>query len=47
MEIERQTIKYYHMYLLRNIKLVGYVANNLGTRKLTFGKSQPYKLSLT
>ena len=45
-KIERQTFLYYHVYLLRDIKFIGYVANNFGTRKFCLrGKSQPYELS--
>ena len=35
-KIERQTFLYYHVYLLRDIKFTGYVANHFDTRKLTF-----------
>ena len=45
-KIERQTFLYYHVYLLRDMKFTGYVANHFDTRKLHLqGKSQPYELS--
>ena len=34
--LERQTFLYYHVYLLQDIKLTGYAANNCDNRKLTF-----------
>ena len=42
-KIERKTFVYYHVYLLRDIKFTGYVANHFHT--LTFTRqSQPYEL---
>ena len=35
-KIERQTFLYYHVYLLRDIKFTGHVANHFDTCKLTF-----------
>ena len=31
---------YYHVYLLRDIKFTGYVANHFDTRKLTFARQK-------
>ena len=43
---ERQTLVYYHVCLLRDIKFTGYVANHFDTLNLHLrGKSQPYELS--
>ena len=35
LKVECQTL-YYHVYLLRDIKFTGYVANHFDTSKLTF-----------
>ena len=44
--IERQTFVYCHVYLLSDRKLIGYVANHFGTRKLTFlGKKSTFELN--
>ena len=44
--IERQTFVYRHVYLLSDRKLIGYVANHFGTRKLTFlGKKSTFELN--
>ena len=39
-KIERQAFVYYHVYLLRDIKLTGYVANHFDTRNFTFAKQK-------
>ena len=38
---ERQAFLYYRVYLLRDIKFTGYVANHFDTRKLTFVRQNP------
>ena len=40
MKIERKTFVYYHLYLLRDIKLTGYVAKDFDTLKLTFTRQK-------
>ena len=40
-KIEHQTFVYYHVYLLRDIKFTGYVANLSDTRKFTFVRQKP------
>ena len=40
-KIDSQTFLYYHVYLLRDIKFTGYVANHFDTRKLTFARQKP------
>ena len=42
-KIELQTFVYYHVYLLRDIKLTGHIANHSRTRKLTFEISKKIK----
>ena len=39
-EIEPQTLLYYHVYLLWDIKFTVYIANNFDTRKLTFAREK-------
>ena len=39
-KIECQTFLYYYMYLLRDTKFTGYVANHFDTRKLTFARQK-------
>ena len=39
-KIERQAFVYYHVYLLRDIKLTGYVANHFDNRNFTFAKQK-------
>ena len=40
-KLDSQTFPYYHVYLLRDIKFTGYVANHFDTRKLTFARQKP------
>ena len=40
MKIERQTFVDYHVYLLRDIKFTGRVANHFDTRKFTFARQK-------
>ena len=37
---EHQTLVYYHVCLLRDMKFTGYVANHFDTRKFTFGRQK-------
>ena len=39
-KIERKTFVYYHIYLLRDMKFTGYVANHFDTLKLTFTRQK-------
>ena len=40
MIIERQTFIYYHVYLLRDIEFISYVANHFDIRKFTFARQK-------
>ena len=39
-KIEHQTLEYYHVYLLGNIKFTGYTVNHIDTRKLKICKAK-------
>ena len=39
-KIERKIFVYYHVYLLRDIKFTGHIANHLDTLKLTFTRQK-------